>query len=205
MGAPSLSSRLVEKAVEQFASLPGIGRKTALRFVLHLLRRDKQEVERFTESIRQLKESIRECPRCHNLSDSELCAICADPQRNASVICVVENIQDVISIEATGQFNGHYHVLGGIISPMDGTGPGDLHIDTLFERAAAPGIREIIFALSATIEGDTTAYYIYKKIPRSDSLSVTTLAKGIAVGNDLEYTDELTLGRSLINRVAFSV
>ena len=201
----SFSSKLVEKAVEQFASLPGIGRKTALRFVLTLLRRDKEEVLQFTESIRQLKESIRECSCCHNLSDRELCDICADTRRDRTTLCVVENIQDIISIEATGQFKGLYHVLGGIISPMEGTGPADLHIDTLLQRTAEESIQEIIFALSATIEGDTTGYYIFKKLPRRDEISVTTLAKGIAIGNDLEYTDELTLGRSILNRVAFRV
>lgn len=201
----SFSSRLVERAVEQFASLPGIGRKTAFRFVLHLLRQDKKEVEQFIGSIRDLKEQIRECQHCHNISDHDTCDICADPKRDTTLVCVVENIQDVTSIEATGQFRGVYHVLGGIISPMDGTGPADLHIDTLLARINEQPIREIIFALSATIEGDTTGYYIYKKLPRRDELLVTTLAKGISVGNDLEYTDELTLGRSLLNRVKFSI
>ncbi|MDR1414758.1 MAG: recombination mediator RecR [Odoribacteraceae bacterium] len=201
----SLSSRLVEKAVEQFATLPGIGRKTALRFVLQMLRRDKEDVETFLEAIRQLKESIRECARCHNISDGERCDICSDPKRDDTTICVVENIQDVISIESTGQFKGVYHVLGGVISPMDGVGPSDLHIATLLQRVEAPATREVIFALGATIEGDTTAYYIYKKFPRREELVITTLAKGIAVGNDLEYIDELTLGRSIVNRIRFTL
>jgi recombination protein RecR len=201
----SFSSKLVEKAVEQFATLPGIGRKTALRFVLHLLRREKAGVDAFLETIRRLKESTHECARCHNISDQETCDICLDPRRDTTTICVVENIQDVISIESTGQFKGVYHVLGGIISPVDGIGPGDLHVDTLLQRVAGEPVQEVIFALGATIEGDTTAYYIFKKLPRREDLVITTLAKGIAVGNDLEYIDELTLGRSLINRIRFSM
>ena len=201
----SFSSRLVENAVGQLASLPGIGRKTAFRFVLHLLRQDKKEVDRLINSIRELKELIRECKYCHNISDNEICEICSNPNRDASIICVVENIQDVGSIEATEQFKGVYHVLGGIISPMDGTGPGDIHVDTLLSRVAGQGVREVIFALSATIEGDTTGYYIFKKLPRREELIVTTIAKGISVGNELEYTDELTLGRSIVNRIKFSM
>ncbi|MCR9011762.1 recombination mediator RecR [Gabonibacter chumensis] len=201
----SFSSKLVEKAVEQFATLPGIGRKTALRFALHILHRNKEEVEQFTNSILQLKESIRECNQCHNITDQETCEICADPQRDTGTICVVEDIKDLMSIEATGQYHGIYHVLGGIISPMDGVGPADLHIDTLISRISTSPVKEIIFALRATIEGDTTGYYIYKKLPRREELIISTLSKGIAVGNDLEYTDELTLGRSIINRVAFKI
>ena len=201
---PSASSKLLDKAIEQFASLPGIGRKTALRFVLYLLRQDTATVQQFAESLLQLKTSIRECTRCHNIADGELCEICTDTKRDASTICVVENIKDVLSIEGTGQYKGVYHVLGGIISPMEGIGPTDLHINTLLERANHPDVKEIIFALSANIDGDTTGYYIYKKLPRREEILVTTLAKGIAVGNELEYTDELTLGRSLINRVRFS-
>lgn len=201
----SLSSKLLEKAVEQFATLPGIGRKTALRFALHILHQNKEEVDLFTNSILQLKKSIRECRQCHNITDQETCEICADPQRDNSTICVVEDIKDLMSIEATGQYHGIYHVLGGIISPMDGIGPADLHIDTLISRVSASPVKEIIFALRATIEGDTTGYYIYKKLPRREELIISTLAKGIAVGNDLEYTDELTLGRSIINRVEFKI
>lgn len=202
---PSLSSKLLENAVEQFASLPGIGRKTALRFALHVLRQSPEEVRKFADSLTALKESIHECKQCHNIADTDLCEICGDARRDATTICVVENIKDILSIEATGQYRGLYHVLGGIISPMDGIGPSDLHIATLIERVASPAVREVIFALRATIEGDTTGYYIYKKLPRRDEIAVSTLAKGIAVGNDLEYTDELTLGRSIVNRVKFSV
>lgn len=201
----SLSSKLLEKAVEQFASLPGIGRKTALRYVLHMLRQSPEEVRQFTDSIIALKESIRECRLCHNISDEDVCEICADPKRDTGIICVVENIKDIMSLEATGQYHGLYHVLGGIISPMDGIGPSDLHISSLLERASDSTVKEIIFALRATIEGDTTGYYIFKKLPRRNEILVSTLAKGIAVGNDLEYTDELTLGRSLVNRVKFSL
>ena len=183
------SSRLLDKAVDQFASLPGVGRKTALKFVLHLLKKDVQEVDDFLKSIGDLKKNIKECRRCHNISDGEI---------------VVENIKDILSIEATSQYNGLYHVLGGIISPMDGIGPADLHITSLVERVEQEPIREIIFALSATIEGDTTGYYIFKKMKNKEDLVISTIAKGISIGNDLEYTDELTLGRSIVNRVKFS-
>lgn len=199
------STKLLDKAVEQFASLPGIGRKTALKFVLFLLKKDPQEVEAFINSIRELKTNIRECKQCHNISDGDLCDICCSPQRDSSIICVVENIKDILSIEATSQYHGLYHVLGGIISPMDGIGPSDLHIDTLLARIEQNPIREIIFALSATIEGDTTSYYIFKKLKNKEHLTISTIAKGIAIGNDLEYTDELTLGRSIINRVKFNL
>ena len=177
------SSRL-DKAVDQFASLPGVGRKTALKFVLHLLKKDVQEVDDFLKSIGDLKKNIKECRRCHNISDGEICEICSDPKRDNTTLCVVENIKDILSIEATSQYNGLYHVLGGIISPMDGIGPADLHI--------------------ATIEGDTTGYYIFKKMKNKEDLVISTIAKGISIGNDLEYTDELTLGRSIVNRVKFS-
>lgn len=200
----SSSSKLLDKAVEQFASLPGIGRKTALKFVLHLLKKNEQEVQTFVRTIDELKKNIRECRQCHNITDGDLCEICADTKRDRSVICVVENIKDIISIEATSQFNGVYHVLGGIISPMDGIGPADLHISSLLERVGQNGVKEIIFALSATIEGDTTGYYIFKKLKNKEDLVVSTIAKGISIGNDLEYTDELTLGRSIVNRVKFS-
>lgn len=196
--------KLLDKAVEQFASLPGIGRKTALKFVLHLLKRNANEVDAFIQSIRDLKTHIRECSCCHNISEGELCDICSDTKRDSGIICVVENIKDILAIEATSQYNGLYHVLGGIISPMDGIGPSDLHIDSLLERIDRQPIREIIFALSATIEGDTTGYYIFKKLKNKDELVISTIAKGISVGNDLEYTDELTLGRSIVNRVKFN-
>lgn len=200
----SSSSKLLDRAVEQFASLPGIGRKTALKFVLHLLKKNEQEVQTFVRTINELKKNIRECRECHNITDGDLCDICVDKRRDRAVICVVENIKDIISIEATSQYNGMYHVLGGIISPMDGIGPADLHISTLLERVEKNGVKEIIFALSATIEGDTTGYYIFKKLKNKEDLIVSTIAKGISIGNDLEYTDELTLGRSIVNRVKFS-
>lgn len=198
------SSKLLDKAVDQFASLPGVGRKTALKFVLHLLKKNANEVATFIESIGELKKNIRECQQCHNISDGDICEICNDPKRDGGTICVVENIKDILSIEATSQYQGLYHVLGGIISPMDGIGPADLHIDTLLARVESGNIHEIIFALSATIEGDTTAYYIFKKLKNKESLTISTIAKGISIGNDLEYTDELTLGRSIVNRVKFS-
>lgn len=200
----SNSSRLLEKAVDQFAALPGIGRKTALKFVLHLLKRKDEEVEAFVRTIGDLKRNIRECRQCHNIADGEMCDICADKRREQGTICVVESIKDILSIEATSQYNGLYHVLGGIISPMDGIGPADLHIQSLLERVEREPVREIIFALSATIEGDTTGYYIFKKLKNKENLVISTIAKGISIGNDLEYTDELTLGRSIVNRVRFS-
>ena len=198
------SSRLLDKAIDQFASLPGVGRKTALKFVLHLLKKNTEEVIAFVRSIDELKKNIRECKQCHNIADGELCEICSDERRDKSLLCVVENIKDILSIEATSQYNGLYHVLGGIISPMDGVGPADLNIPTLIERVEKEPVREIIFALSATIEGDTTGYYIFKKLKNKESLMISTIAKGISIGNDLEYTDELTLGRSIVNRVKFS-
>ena len=198
------SSKLLDKAVGQFASLPGIGRKTALKFVLYLLKKSPEEVNSFVQSIEELKKNIQECRKCHNIADSDLCEICADPQRDTRTICVVENLKDILSIEATSQFHGLYHVLGGIISPMDGIGPADLHIDSLLQRIEQEEIKEIIFALSATIEGDTTGYFIYKKIKDRTGLTVSTIAKGISIGNDLEYTDELTLGRSILNRIGFA-
>lgn len=198
------SSKLLDKAVDQFASLPGVGRKTALKFVLHLLKKNSDDVRNFVQTIADLKQNIRECSRCHNISDGDLCEICLDPKRDREIVCVVENIKDILSIEATSQYHGLYHVLGGIISPMDGIGPADLHIDSLIERVEKDQVREIIFALSATIEGDTTGYYIFKKLRNKENLLISTIAKGISIGNDLEYTDELTLGRSIVNRVRFS-
>ena len=200
----SFSSKLLEKAVEQFASLPGVGHKTALKYALHLLKRNPEEVRQFIKSLSDLKENIHECRECHNISDGELCEICSDPKRETSLICVVESIKDIMSIETTSQYHGLYHVLGGIISPMEGIGPADIHIESLLQRIATNEIKEIIFALSATIEGDTTGYYIYKKIKNRENLTISTIAKGISIGNDLEYTDALTLGRSIGNRVSFS-
>lgn len=192
-------SRLLETAVNEFASLPGIGRKTAFRLVMNLLRRDAEEVRKFGETIIRLHTEIRYCRICHNISDSEICPICSDEKRDHSLICVVENIQDVMAIENTGQYRGVYHVLGGIISPVDGIGPSDLKIDSLEEKIKAGGIREVIFALSTTIEGDTTNFYLYKRLSKYDVL-FTALARGVAVGDELEYTDEITLGKAINNR-----
>ena len=189
--------------MSEFSKLPGIGRKTALRLVLHLLRRDNEEVQQFTEAISKLKQEVKYCHTCHNISDSDTCPICADPRRDASTICVVENIQDVMAVENTQQFNGLYHVLGGIISPMDGIGPSDIEIESLVSRVAEGGVKEVILALSPTMEGDTTNFYIYRKLAGFD-VEVSVIARGVSVGNELEYTDEVTLGRSIMNRTLFS-
>lgn len=202
MNIEKYPSRLLENAVNEFSKLPGIGRKSALRLVLHLLRRDREEVVAFGESLIQLRQEIRHCKVCHNISDSEICQICASPARERSVICVVENIRDVMLFENTHQYNGLYHILGGIISPMDGIGPGDLEIDSLIERVIPDEVLEVILALPTTMEGDTTNFYIYRKL-KGKPVKVTTLARGVAVGDDLEYTDEITLGRSLVNRVLY--
>lgn len=196
------SSKLLDDAVGQFAKLPGIGRKTALRLVLHILREEKEEVSLFTEAIRAVRNDIHYCTVCHNISDTETCDICANPQRDHGAVCVVESVRDVMAIEATRQYGGVYHVLGGVISPMDGIGPDDLNIASLEERAAAGQIGEVILALSATMEGDTTNFYIYKRLA-SYGVKLTTIARGISVGDELEYADEVTLGRSLVNRVPF--
>ncbi|HLN56433.1 MAG TPA: recombination mediator RecR [Bacteroidales bacterium] len=192
-------SKVLEDAVNEFASLPGIGRKTAFRLVMNLLRRDAGEVRSFGESIIKLKEEIRYCAVCHNISDTDICNICSDERRDKSLICVVENIQDVMAIENTRQYRGVYHVLGGIISPIDGIGPSDLRIDSLEEKVQSGTVKEIIFALSTTMEGDTTNYYLYKRLSKYDLL-LTTLARGVAIGDELEYTDEITLGRAINNR-----
>jgi recombination protein RecR len=195
-------SRLLENAVNEFAKLPGIGRKSALRLVLHLLKQDVQEVELFGNSLIQLRSEIKHCKICHNISDTDLCSICANPSRNPSLICVVENIKDVMSIENTHQFNGLYHVLGGIISPMDGVGPSDLEIESLVKRAEEGTIEEVILALSTTMEGDTTNFFIFKKL-KNTTIKISTLARGVSIGDELEYTDEVTLGRSIVNRMSF--
>ena len=195
-------SQLLEKAVSEFSKLPGIGRKTALRLVLWMLRQDPEEVEQFAAAVSLLKREVKYCHTCHNISDTDICPICADSRRDASTVCVVENIQDVMAIENTQQFHGRYHVLGGIISPMDGIGPGDIEIDSLVKRVAEGGIQEIILALSPTMEGDTTNFYIYRKLAGYD-VKISVIARGIAVGNELEYTDEVTLGRSIMNRTLF--
>jgi recombination protein RecR len=197
-----LSSRLIEEAVEQMSSLPGIGQRTALRLVLQMLKRSDDEVERFARAFTDLKKSIRSCKVCHNLSDEETCGICRDPARDKSIVCVVEDIRDVMAIEATQLFKGTYHVLGGIISPMDGIGPNDLTINDLTERMGSGEIKEVILALSTTMEGETTSFYIFKKLAEFD-LSVSSIARGVAVGDELQYADELTLGRSIQNRVPY--
>ncbi len=202
MDSSRYNSRLLEKAVHEFSKLPGIGRKTALRLILHLLRQDPEEVEMLAGSLLELRNNIHHCRICHNISDQETCQVCSNPTRDQSLICVVENIRDVMAIENTRQYAGVYHVLGGIISPMDGIGPANLTISSLVERMAAGTIREVILALSATMEGDATNYYIYRKLSDYPA-KITTLARGVAIGDELEYTDEITLGRSLLNRTPF--
>ena len=187
----------------EFAKLPGIGRKTALRLVLWMLRQEDSEVEQFTEAVARMKREIKYCHTCHNISDSDTCPICSDSRRDASTICVVENVRDVMAIENTMQFKGLYHVLGGIISPMDGMGPSDIEIESLVQRVAAGGVKEVILALSPTMEGDTTNFYIYRKLAPYSDVKISVIARGIAVGNELEYTDEVTLGRSIQNRILF--
>jgi recombination protein RecR len=199
MSFTEFPSRLLESAVNEFASLPGIGRKTAFRLVMNLLRRNPEEVRKFGESIIKLHEEIHYCKICNNISDTEICNICNDETRDRNIVCVVENIQDVMAIENTRQFKGIYHVLGGIISPIEGIGPSDLKIDSLEEKVRAGDIKEVIFALSTTMEGDTTNFYLYRRLNKYD-LILTTLARGVAIGDELEYTDEITLGRAINNR-----
>ena len=186
----------------EFSKLPGIGRKTALRLVLWMLRQEDADVEQFAEAVSRLKHEVRYCKTCHNISDSEVCPICGDPRRDKTTVCVVENIQDVMAIENTQQFHGLYHVLGGVISPMDGIGPSDIEIDSLVKRVAEGGVQEVILALSPTMEGDTTNFYIFRKLSTYD-VKVSVIARGVSVGNELEYTDEVTLGRSIMNRTLF--
>ena len=196
-------SELLEKAVQEFSKLPGIGRKTALRLVLNLLRREEDEVLQFTETIARMRQEVKHCRICHNISDSDVCPICSDPRRDTATICVVENIQDVMAVENTQKFQGLYHVLGGVISPMDGIGPGDLEIDSLVERVREGGVKEVILALSSTMEGDTTNFYIFRKLAPFTEVKLTIIARGISVGDELEYTDEVTLGRSILNITPF--
>lgn len=195
-------SALLENAVNEFAKLPGIGRKTALRLVLHLLRQEDSQVEEFAQALVTLKQDVKYCRNCHNISDSEVCGICSDKSRDASTLCVVENIREVMAIENTTQFKGLYHVLGGIISPIDGIGPSDLQITGLEERVKQGGVKEVILALSATMEGDTTNFYIFRKLHPYD-VKVSIIARGVAVGDEIEYADEITLGRSILNRTPF--
>ena len=198
----NFSSKLVENVVNEFSKLPGIGRKTALRLALHLLKEEKSEVELLANGLLKMKDEVIFCKVCHNISDTDICNICANPRRDPSLICVVEDIRDVMAIENTSQFNGLYHVLGGIISPMDGVGPNDIKIKELVERIKSGNIYEVILALSATIEGDTTNFYIFRQLKDFD-VSVSAIARGVAVGDELEYADEVTLGRSIINRLPF--
>ena len=201
-------SILLSDAVEQMASLPGIGRKTALRLVLHLLRQPNQDVEAFAGALTRLKQEVKYCRVCHTISDQEVCPICQSHSRDKHTVCVVENVQDVMSIEKTGQYNGLYHVLGGIISPMDGVGPSDIEIDSLIARVESGDIHEVILALPTTMEGDTTNFYIYKRLQNlsnTSSLKISQIARGIAIGNEIEYTDEITLGRSIVNRIEFKL
>lgn len=196
-------SALLEKAVNEFAKLPGIGAKTALRLVLHLLRQENSAVESFGNAMITLKNEVKYCSVCHNISDSEVCSICSNPRRDASVVCVVENIQDVMAIENTRQFQGLYHVLGGVISPMEGVGPSDLQIDSLVQRVREGGVDEVILALSPTMEGDTTNFYIFRKLADVD-VKISVIARGVAQNDELQYTDEITLGRSIVNRTLFT-
>ncbi len=197
------SSKLLNNAVAEFSKLPGIGNKTALRLVLHLLKKPEEDVNMFGETIIELRKNIKKCKICKNVSDHEICEICADNSRDKSIVCLVENINDVIAVERTGQYNGLYHVLGGLISPMDGIGPDNLEINSLIDRVRESDIKELIFALNATPEGETTNFYTYKKVSGL-GVKITTLAKGVSVGSELQYVDELTLGRSLIDRINFS-
>ena len=196
-------SMLLEKAVGEFAKLPGVGRKTAMRLVLHLLRQDTAVVEAFGNAMITLKHEVKYCKVCHNISDTETCRICSNPARDASTICVVESIRDVMAVEATQQYSGLYHVLGGVISPMDGIGPSDLQIESLVERVKGGEVKEVILALSSTMEGDTTNFYISRKLDGMD-VKLSVIARGISIGDELEYTDEVTLGRSIINRTLFT-
>lgn len=198
----NFSSKLLEDAVNEFAKLPGIGQKTALRLVLHLLNKDKAEVNQFGYALTRLKQEIKNCKVCFNLSDSHICHICASPKRDLETICVVEDARDVMAVENTGQYFGVYHVLGGLISPMDGIGPSDLQIDSLVNRIAENPIKEIILALSTNMEGDTTLFYLHKRL-KDFNIPITTIARGIAFGGELEYADEITLGRSIIGRIPY--
>lgn len=198
----NFSSKLIEEAVNEFSKLPGIGKRTALRFVLHLMKQDVAEVNQFGNTFIKLRSELRYCEKCHNVSDKALCEVCINPNRDNSLVCVVEDIRDVMAIENTQQYRGVYHVLGGIISPMDGIGPSDLNIETLVLKAGNGEMKEVIMALSTTMEGDTTNFYIYKRL-KEFNLTVSTIARGISIGDELEYADEVTLGRSIVNRTLY--
>ena len=198
----NFSSRLLENAVAEFSKLPGVGQKTALRLVLHLLNQSQEDVEKFSHALTRLRNEIRYCKTCHNISDQQVCEICAAHKRDHSIICIVEDTRDVMAIENTSQYHGLYHVLGGLISPMDGIGPAELTVDSLVERVKTGDVKEVILALSATMEGDTTIFYLYKKL-KDMPVQITTIARGIAFGGELEYADEITLGRSIITRVPY--
>ena len=199
----NIPSRILEAAVEQISSLPGIGKKTALRLALNLIKRSNEDIQNFNHAIEALKTDLKLCEKCFNLADEKLCKICSDPKRDESLICVVEDIRDVMAIESTAQFKGLYHVLGGIISPMDGIGPNDLRINELMQRLNGDvEIKEVLLALSTTMEGDTTCYYLYKKFD-TEKIKVSTIARGVSIGDELEYIDEITLGRSILNRMPY--
>jgi recombination protein RecR len=201
--AMNFPSKLIEEAVDQFSSLPGIGKKTALRLVLHLLKQEPYAVETFAGTFVKMRNEIKYCRQCHNVSDFEICEICISPNRDASIVCVVQDIRDVMAIENTGRHKGVYHVLGGIISPMDGIGPSDLNIESLADKAASGSVKEIILALSSTMEGDTTGFYLYKRLKDYD-VTLTSIARGVAFGDEIQYADEITLGRSFANRIPFA-
>ncbi len=196
------SSKLIEQAVNEFSKLPGVGKKTALRYVLHLLKQDEMQLDVLGNTVLKLRNELKYCNNCHNISDKEICEICSNASRDQSTVCVVEDIRDVMAIENTQQYKGIYHVLGGIISPMDGIGPSDINIETLVKKVAEQKVSEVIMALSTTMEGDTTNFYIYKRL-KEFNISLSTIARGISIGDELEYTDEITLGRSILNRVPY--
>ena len=200
----NFSSKAIEEAVEAFAALPGVGRKTALRLVLFFLQKDKSFTERFTASLSRMKETVRECEKCFNLADTPICSICSNPRRDKGLICIVESIRDVMAIEETGQYHGLYHVLGGVISPIDGIGPSDIKIDELLQRVNDGSVGEVIMAISPTIEGETTIFYITKKL-KDTGVKISTIARGVAFGGELQYTDEVTLGRSIVARVPYKI
>lgn len=197
-------SQLLENAVEEFAKLPGVGRKTALRLVLHLLRQEPERALRLGDSVIRLRQEVKYCQKCYNICDSDICSICSDPRRDTTTICVVENIKEVMVVERTRQFQGLYHVLGGLISPMEGIGPQQLQIESLVDRVKQGEVSEVILALSTTMEGDTTNFYIFRKLAQFPQIKITTLARGVSVGDEIEYADEITLGKSISNRVLFS-